>query len=225
MIKKLVINFTLFILIIIHIQCSSNIHQIKEKPIHPKDEICFDTVGPLFRISARCKEQYKGMYIWNKGTGFAIKYKDTPVIITAYHVLEDVDEIIFQTESGKRVLIKTNKIVNIPRFDTSIIFYSDCSASVRTLEMDTLRIDDKITVIGFPGLSSKTISVGHVQNIRLATSAIVKHGMSGGPVIKNGRAVGLISSLNEHTDALKNKLYSNIFRLSDIFEVYEKNKK
>ena len=77
-----------------------------------------------------------------------------------------------------------------------------------------LDLGDKIKTVGFPSSGEKAEFEGNPTTIVMGVTANVESGMSGGPILKNGKAVGVISTkVISSSDGAR----GTGTRLSDIF--------
>jgi len=156
----------------------------------------------------------KDRYIFSSGTGFIIERNKKRYLVTAYHVLDGVMISEFFTKDNKHLSLELGKIYLIEYLDAIIIELKSCSAKVIPLKMGKYKQDGQITTWGFPNGEKLEKHKGINYGSQIESTAIVKSGMSGGPVIdENGDVIGIISAKSINNGPVKS-LFS---RLEDIF--------
>jgi hypothetical protein len=163
------------------------------------------------------------------GTGFAFSRPD--YVITALHVVDDVDAILVQTSHGERLRAK---ILSYSRqYDVALLQLERTPEDVRPLEpQHSARVGEKVAVVGHPfsslarnvpqlrGLLNWSMSegiVGAVSGSWLQTDAAVNPGNSGGPVVnERGQVLGVVSS--RLRDAQDIGMISRIVRAEELLE-------
>jgi len=168
--------------------------------------------GPILRLKA--SEIKTNFIVSSCGSAFVTKFQGRTVIVTAFHVTQGMNVYQFYTEDRKYVKVLIEKIVFVPQLDATVFFVSYVSAEITPLEHNTAQIGKVCTTTGYPAEGPKTTHLGKLLSSSIESSAVVDRGMSGGPVISNGKVVGIISA----------KIVTNgpeesvLIRLSDIFD-------
>jgi len=191
------------------------VEPVEEKPFYGKAD-------PVLRVECSWKESGSDLRYTACGSAFLTKYKEQKVIVTALHVVEHGNIYRFYTEDRKRIDVLIEKLVVIHGLDTAVFFITYTSAFITPMEPGTLYIGGDCTTIGYPDGKERKSFSGKSINVVTGTTANVDSGMSGGPVVSNGKVVGVISSkVVSSSDGSK----SNIYRLSDIFETLDNSKR
>jgi S1-C subfamily serine protease len=163
------------------------------------------------------------------GTGFVFHRPD--YVVTALHVVDDVDAILVQTSHGERL---TGRILSYSRqYDLALLQLERAPEDVLPLEPQrSARVGEKVAVVGHPfsnlarsvpqlrGLLNWSMSegiVGAVSGSWLQTDAAVNPGNSGGPLVnERGQVLGVVSS--RLRDAQDIGMISRIARAEELFE-------
>jgi len=135
--------------------------------------------------------------VTNHGTGVIICRSGQIMVVSAYHVFEDYtspEEIRFLTQDRKPIKCKITKVVPLPAHDTMVIYVSDLSPKIKPMSVGTAKLRDKGAAMGYPKDGKFEVHSGFVNSERIQFKGTVKSGMSGGPLVVNGKVVGLAST-------------------------------
>lgn len=142
------------------------------------------------------------------GTGFVVRLeKDVAYIVTAAHVIEGDPRprVTFFPEPQQPVVtqvvgIETDRVKGL----AAIRAAGPIPAGVASLSLESdakISGGEPVTFIGFPRmLPPWTVSTGSVSGLKgpsLAFQALVEEGHSGGPLLLNGRVLGVVNDARE----------------------------
>ncbi|HXQ69317.1 MAG TPA: serine protease [Pyrinomonadaceae bacterium] len=174
--------------------------------------LCVFVSAPSFNIKAQDLAQAKTAVVRIKnndkqetGTGFILKIEgDVAYIITAAHVIRgEQNPLVFlftQQRNGLRadtLHIEDDDVKGLALLTVKL----PGTAGVSALSLGpTSRFDggEDVKVIGFPGTDLWTVAGGTVSRIdgrNLVFSAGIRGGNSGGPVISNGKVIGIVTDV------------------------------
>jgi S1-C subfamily serine protease len=130
------------------------------------------------------------------GSGSFIKYKNKNYLVTAYHVVNENprSEISVFTNDRKQIKMHIVKIIHVVPLDVTLYEIDEWTAKIKFFEIDDMKLGDQVVNNGFPENGDFLSSKGEVKGISVSSSAIAESGMSGGPVLKDGKVVGVITS-------------------------------
>lgn len=134
------------------------------------------------------------------GTGFFISHQGRDLLVTADHNLgisvdinasrghlqlysqrlEEVDVNILATHRFREIDVAIFEVESIP-------------GGFEPLPVGNVSGGDRVEILGFPENKAPTSNPGEVVKIEIFTNAELISGMSGGPVISNGKVVGVNS--------------------------------
>ena len=169
---------------------------------------------PILRIKASHPEG--AAIVSSYGTAFLTTHKDRLILVTANHVVKDAVEFFFYNDRHERVDIVIGKIVLIPSLDSAVLYPTFIGPTIEPLQSDSMQIGSDCTLVGFPFDGEKVRTNGVVLSSFFETSAMAESGMSGGPVIRDGKVVGVISSIIKTSSTAKVVPQSSVARLSDV---------
>jgi hypothetical protein len=138
------------------------------------------------------------------GTGFFVT--NNGIALTAAHVIPEStepDEFIvcaFQSE-GKQVMCFKEFHTKFEKFDCAMVKFSDARSKYFTIDVSSITMGTDVEVLGIPqhetgdpGLKQMRILKGHVvlsEKSKLELNFMVPAGMSGSPLLRGDRIVGL----------------------------------
>jgi len=146
------------------------------------------------------------------GTGFFVDDKGT--LLTAYHVIEGVDEVYANDKNDLELMrvLKTS-----PEFDLALLRLDRDTPSFFSLSND-YKVTDSVIAFGYPGnaiengapsltrgIVSRIVTSSQIRQLDetlaglevIQTDAAINPGNSGGPLISNCGVVGVIWSLSD----------------------------
>lgn len=152
----------------------------------------------------------EGKYV-GRGSGFFV---DEGIVITNIHVIEGAGRYYRVYAKGSDGAIDTNCYKDITRSDIKLNLeddiaylraYVDCPHGEVTFGSRDPKIGDAVEVYGFPAMNGLNLvsAAGTVQGempaglngdlkgVWLTTDAKIHAGNSGGPIVRNGRVVGI----------------------------------
>jgi S1-C subfamily serine protease len=145
---------------------------------------------------------------WGVGTGFSIDNDGN--ILTAYHVIENAEEVSIVLKNGTIIPVLGSR--NNPELDVSILFVKSSVPPVEIGAGEDIRIGSRVAFIGFPlgdpikipneGIISEKEIGYKYRNIPVLVyiiSSFVNRGNSGGPVfsLETGKVIGIINQKTE----------------------------
>lgn len=149
------------------------------------------------RIAVRVRNV--GCQSLSTGSGFAL---DENTLVTNKHVIEDSSELQLETYDGRDVAVAASTMASFS--DLALVTTADKLPQVAPIAKKDPKIDDVITVIGFPKGGALTKSTGRIISTEddplgvnlgevFYTSAPVEPGSSGSAVLNvDGELVGVI---------------------------------
>jgi len=163
---------------------------------------------------------HRSYYSQVQGSGFVYDYEGEPVIITNYHVIEDVINITVTFINGNGY--PATILGSDPYADLAILFASAPESEYSPLEMvtsSTLNVGDPLIAIGNPyGLAgsmttgivsalgrtiTEDLSGGYPIADVIQTSTPINSGNSGGPLINyQGQVVGITTAIVSDSQGL-----------------------
>lgn len=126
----------------------------------------------------------------NTGSAFCIK---GDYIITAAHVLQGNGTLRIKNRHYKLVKCDIIKIEIIPGTDAAIISVANLPSYITRLEVGSVKLDYDAKAYGYPFNANYSMRKGKTTNIIISTNCKVSSGMSGGPLLQDGKVVGIIS--------------------------------
>ena len=167
--------------------------------VPPKmSEIDTKEIPPILRV-----EHHMGV-ITSHGSGVLVKYKGQLMIISAHHVFEyctDASTISFLTQDRKPFKCILKRIVMLPAHDMIVIYVSNIASNITPMQVGSYQLNDTGFAAGYPDNERLLYGIGQITSERIRYSGTVKSGMSGGPLIVNGRVVGIASTRTAGEDA------------------------
>ena len=154
------------------------------------------------------------------GTGFFIKHKNQPYIITCAHVVENARNIYIETPALNNNKYQCQIAFYVPQFDLAALLCPEYDP-VHFLECgnsDELELEMKVNVVGYPQSMKNTFK--NVNNIKITngiisgqqsgfiqTDSAINPGNSGGPLFMDGYVIG-VNSMKLVSDNLDNIGYA-----------------
>jgi hypothetical protein len=162
------------------------------------------------------------------GSGFC--FGSPHHLVTALHVVDDVDAIVVQTSRGVRAGAKV--LAYSREYDVALLLLDQEAEGLEPLQPEhSVHIGEPVAIIGHPfsrlartepqlrGLLDWSLSqgiVGAVSGSWLQTDAALNPGTSGGPLVdRSGRVVGVVSARLREAENIG--LISRIRRAEELF--------
>jgi S1-C subfamily serine protease len=153
---------------------------------------------PVIRVAFSYPMMYEGRVaqVTQHGSGSFVKHNGKIYIVTARHVVADspIGKVQFLTFDKKEIKVTIVKTFHVESLDTTVYEVTDVSAKIKYYELGDVNVGDTTENIGFPLGGDIFKSTGRVLGISISGSGFVESGMSGGPVLKDGKLVGVITS-------------------------------
>jgi len=138
------------------------------------------------------------------GTGFIVRLGvDVVYIVTASHVIEGARDVKVEFFTGRNRLIPVEVLGlegDDPRGLAALAIEGKIPAGVSVLKMDRVtpvRAGEPVTIIGFPDAGGPwAVTKGEIVGRKgktIAFSGAVDEGNSGGPLIKEGQVIGVVT--------------------------------
>lgn len=149
------------------------------------------------RIAVRVRNV--GCQSLSTGSGFAL---DENTLVTNRHVIEDSSELQLETYDGRNVPVAASTMASFS--DLALVTTAEALPQVAPIAETDAKIDDIITVIGYPNGGALTTSTGRILSTEedplgvnlgevFYTSAPVEPGSSGSAVLNmDGELVGVV---------------------------------
>jgi len=164
------------------------------------------------------------------GTGSGFFFHDPRLIATALHVVDDADQIVVETSSGRR---QEGQVVAYSRkYDLALVQLESAVPGARALEpaAGLLEIGQPVVVVGHPysgleyqvhelrGLLNWSMTQGVVSAVAgswLQTDAAINPGNSGGPIVnERGQLLGVVSATLSQAQGIS--LAARVSRLAEL---------
>ena len=131
------------------------------------------------------------------GSGFIVRQQGgLDVLCTAAHVINSPDSVLelFYADGVTPVPFTAGRTYVNEDNDSAFVVLSGLPSNVKRWEVGEARSRGTITSIGYPGFYQKREVInGKIINIKMFVSTPINSGMSGGIVIENGKAVGIVT--------------------------------
>lgn len=151
-------------------------------PRHSEDRMV------AFRV--RCQQGS----LTSHGSGFSIRHGGRTYIVTAGHVIRGGGVISIHDSLGYVLPYTPVTVYDHVGSDVALIHVSSISPRVRQLSVGEMSVGFEAEGLGFPGEQELVESWGKIFPSPIKTSLRIHEGMSGGPVIQKGKAVGVLNS-------------------------------
>ena len=167
----------------------------------------------------------------NSALGSGVIISQDGVIMTAAHVVNDVDKLVVKLYDGS--FISANVIATNPTIDVAIIKLAKINTGVKSVKLgnpDMVKIGEQIYIIGAPMGLENALSVGYISGkkstgqvvngkaiVQLQTDASINTGNSGGPMFNmQGEVIGIVSHILSRSGG-----FEGIGFVTSAFEAYE----
>jgi S1-C subfamily serine protease len=157
------------------------------------DKAYYGEAEPILRLQASVIRGDDST-LTSYGTAFVVKRNDDVYIISALHVVSGMNQFKFYTRDRKWVSVEVKNINRYDSLDAVVFHVKSISAKINPLLYTNFNTRTKCTTIGFPHNDKYTTGEGKIIGSYTSTSCYVESGMSGGPVISDGKVIGMISS-------------------------------
>ena len=129
----------------------------------------------------------------NCGSGFVITYNGKDYLCTAAHVVSEKGGILeLRYADGKPVPFSAGLPYLQAGNDFALFSLMNLPANVKRWAVASARVQEKTQAIGYANGENKTKREGVASKVTMEISAPIESGMSGGIVIQDGKAVGII---------------------------------
>ena len=161
------------------------------------------------------------------GSGFGV---DRHTLVTNNHVVENSDLFVISNKPTNKKFLDAEVIYRDPDLDLAVL-RSDSVLSACPLDRSIHDIGEEIYVYGFPQVLSQGTSLKLTKGIisskrgykddakTYQIDAAVQPGNSGGPLVRNGRVVGVVSSMLLESQNVNYAIKSSF--VADILDVLE----
>lgn len=128
------------------------------------------------------------------GTGFFITNKQKTYLVTALHVHENTNHRLeLQTVNRKQISFDIVKKHTIEPADVVLVEVENISENIIPYQIGELKWGVENYVIGYPKDSELRVARGILDSIELGTTSDCEIGMSGSPIIVDGKVVGIMT--------------------------------
>ena len=136
------------------------------------------------------------------GTGVLVRYKNRDIVITAAHVLQGMDGLLFYSADKNKLSLDIDTVMILPVDDVSLILLKSSPVGLTPLPVSKeFAPGDRVEAIGYWEGGSLHISCGEIEvlpffggSLKILASVVVSPGMSGSPLFCNGKVVGITLS-------------------------------
>jgi S1-C subfamily serine protease len=130
----------------------------------------------------------------NCGSGFVISYKGKDYLCTAAHVVSQKGGILeLRFADGKPVPFIAGSLVSLTDADCAFFSLMSLPANVKRWDIASAQLKPT-QAIGYANGENRTERKGSTSKITMEIDAPIESGMSGGIVIQEGKAVGIITN-------------------------------
>ncbi len=164
---------------------------------------------PIIRVFSTSSSDDGNTITTVYGSGFITEIENQLYIISANHVIVSNGVLSFETHDNKILSIFLQNKMQFPSYDVVVMQIKKMSATTTPYILNDCYVDQKISVNGFPNNGNFISDEGIVididdiliipninKNAMGYTNAVVKSGMSGGPVLNvDNEVIGMISSI------------------------------
>ena len=167
-------------------------------PVRAENAVDFDELSRgVVRVISTTPEGLR-----RTGTGIIVKLDgDVAFVLTAAHVVRGDDRPKVELRARKTALLTAEKQYEDDKLDAALLTVSGVggsAAGLRTLGFDTAKVKrgEELWTIGFPsGLpwDVRKLSLSSQEGSQLVLSEKVEEGASGGPLLREGKVVGMIT--------------------------------
>lgn len=151
------------------------------------------------------------------GSGFAVNQH---TLVTNNHVVEGRSAFAISNKPTRKKYVAAEVIYRDPDLDLAVL-HSDSILSPCLLDKAVYDIGEEIFVYGYPQVQSQGVSLKLTKGIisskrgfkddvkTYQIDAAVQHGNSGGPLVRNGKVVGVVSAMLEDSQNVNYAIKSN----------------
>lgn len=147
----------------------------------------------------------------SEGLGSGVLINDKGDIWTASHVVLTAEEVVVNFKSGEKIpakVITSNAATDVALI--RLLWMPEDYAIAKVAPSSTVKIGDKVFIIGAPFGLERSLSVGYIsgrikekgsssafsKSEYFQTDAAINHGNSGGPMFNTkGEVIGIVSSI------------------------------
>lgn len=136
------------------------------------------------------------------GSGFIVSlYPDAAIVVTASHVVEDMDriEVQFSVRGDRTFAAEVKRMRGADARGLAVLKVKDPPPGLLVLTLATgaqVRLTDDVVALGFPrispGFSALPGKVASRDGTDILFTAGVEEGSSGGPLVRGGAVVGVV---------------------------------
>lgn len=146
---------------------------------------------PVFRIQCRSGN------VISHGTAFAIQHDGKTYLVTAYHLMNEGGILSYYTRDWEKVSFTYHTAKVLKDYDLHIARVSDIQPPVIPYTLsDTWKAGDACMALGYVKSETFTSMQGRIRDAKLYSTAPIDHGMSGGPLLRNGKVIGMTTSID-----------------------------
>lgn len=134
------------------------------------------------------------------GTGTLIQHNGKLIVFTALHVIEgDIGTgvIELQTADRRRIEFMMDRIIRFPQQDIAALCVSNLSADITPMQTTDYRLGSGCRVLGFPNNDNLSSGSCSTVNARIYFCGRMVSGMSGGPLLTDGKFSAVAISRTE----------------------------
>jgi S1-C subfamily serine protease len=162
-----------------------------------------------------------------QGSGFVYEYKNTPVVITNYHVISNAQDITVSFSNGN--IYPASLLGSDPYSDLAVLSVDASLKHVKPLDIvssSSLKVGDPVVAIGSPFGLGGTMTTGIVSQLArtiqeslagkfpianiIQTSAPINPGNSGGPLLNyQCQVIGITTAIVDNSEGLGFAIPSN----------------
>jgi len=133
---------------------------------------------------------------FSMGTGVIVFYKGKLLLLTANHVVYDKSLVTLWTPERKEIKYKEDYIQRIEDADVFVMVLEKIDKQVIPAMISWEgSLGESVEALGFPNDGSLVRIKGVIKKCQVETSIPMDHGMSGGPLVSEGKVIGINSSI------------------------------
>jgi len=162
-------------------------------------------------VSGLLRVEWRVGNLTSFGTGFLVANNGRDYLITAAHIVEDeTGKLYLMFEDGTPVPFTAKRMYKEKGLDAVAVEVADVPSFVPRYTTGILGVGDTVAAYGFPEAKGRFEVRGDVVTRVIEASCRIQNGMSGGPLMVNGKVVGVLSSRVFKSDGTEASIHSDM---------------
>lgn len=135
------------------------------------------------------------------GSASIVSYNGRKYVLTAWHTLDKGGEISLY-DGEDRLQLELGAVTALKELDVAVLPIAAGGEQLAAYELDfsAPAQGTRCQVLGYTSDHEYVVRQGEVTEVIASTSCQVEHGLSGGPLISDGKVVGVTTSILIKTD-------------------------